>query len=140
MRELIRASERFPTLDELLDYIDDVLQRAADARLTDTADCVVLTSLHRSKGLEWPVVHLIGANQKVLPHARAEDPAEERRLFYVGCTRARDELHISCVCRAAVGPRLMRLEPSQFIAEGGLEVNDHGSCRDIAVDDRAQRS
>jgi DNA helicase-2/ATP-dependent DNA helicase PcrA len=129
VRELIRAAERFPTVGELLEYIDETLRKAAEVRRgNDNADCVVLASLHRAKGLEWPSVHIIGCNQKILPHARAEDAQEERRLFYVGITRARDALHLSCVCRAAVGAKLAQLEPSAFIAEVGLEVVDHGSC------------
>jgi DNA helicase-2/ATP-dependent DNA helicase PcrA len=129
VRELIRAAERFPTVGELLDYIDETLRKAAEVRQgNDNADCVVLASLHRAKGLEWPSVYIIGVNQKILPHARAEDREEERRLFYVGVTRARDALRLSCVCRAAVGAKLAQLEPSMFIAEAGLQVVDHESC------------
>jgi DNA helicase-2/ATP-dependent DNA helicase PcrA len=140
VRELVRAAERFPTVDELLTYIEDTLQKAVEVQQHgEGADCVVLTSLHRSKGLEWPVVYMIGTNEKILPHARAEDDSEELRLFYVGATRARDELHFSCVCRAPVGARIVSLGPSKFLDGSGLEVRDHGSCRDIALSDREER-
>lgn len=140
VRELIRAAERFPTVDELLEYIEDTLQKAVEVQQRgENADCVVLTTLHRSKGLEWPVVYMIGTNEKILPHARAEDDAEELRLFYVGATRARDELHFSCVCRAPVGARVIALDPSKFLDGAGLHVRDDGSCRDIAMQDREER-
>ena len=123
VRELIRAAARFPTVTELLDYVDDTLERAARAkREASRSDVVTLCSIHRSKGLEWPVVYVLGCNDKILPHAMAEDPDEERRLFYVACTRARDVLQISCVAKAAVSNRVMDLTPSRFLAEVGLEV------------------
>lgn len=73
-----------------------------------------------SKGLEFPVVHLIGCSEKVLPHARAESLEEERRLFYVGVTRAKDELHASCVRQMAVGSRVVDLPPSRFLMEAEM--------------------
>lgn len=122
VRELIRAAGRFPTVGELLDYIDDVLVRAARAkREAGSSDVVTLCSIHRSKGLEWPVVFLIGANDKILPHAMAEDDQEERRLFYVAATRARDVLEISCVSVAALASRVVHLDPSHFLTEVGIE-------------------
>lgn len=124
VRELIRAAARFPTVTELLDYVDDTLERAARAkREASTSDVVTLCSIHRSKGLEWPVVYVLGVNDKILPHAMAEDPDEERRLFYVACTRARDVLQLSCVAKAAVSNRVMDLMPSRFLAEVGIAVS-----------------
>jgi len=121
VRELIRAAGRFQTVGQLLDYIDDVLRRAAVAKREAVAsDVVTLCSIHRSKGLEWPVVFVIGCNEKILPHALADDDAEERRLFYVSCTRARDVLELSCVAEAAVGRRVLGLEPSRFLGEVGI--------------------
>lgn len=140
VRELIRAAERFPTVDELLTYIEDTLQKAIEVQQRgEAADVVVLTSLHRSKGLEWPIVYMIGANDGILPHARAEISAEEMRLFYVGVTRARDQLHFTCVCRAPIGARLVALPPSKFLLGAGVEVRDHGSVRDIALSEREER-
>jgi DNA helicase-2/ATP-dependent DNA helicase PcrA len=121
VRELVRAAGRFPTVGELLDYVDDTLERAARAKRESTSsDVVTLCSIHRSKGLEWPVVFVLGVNDKILPHVMAEDPDEERRLFYVACTRARDVLELSCVSKAAVSNRVVDLAPSKFLLEVGL--------------------
>lgn len=124
VRELVRASERFTTVHELLDYIDETIRAAEEAARDRNANRVTLCSLHRSKGLEWPSVWIIGTNEKVLPHGRATDIEEERRLFYVGVTRAMNDLTISHVRTAAFGSRVIELEPSRFIAEAGLEMGE----------------
>jgi superfamily I DNA/RNA helicase len=121
VRELIRAARRFPTVKELLDFIDDLTEASKRAQKGDKPNKVILTTLHRSKGLEWENVFLTGANEYVLPHARSEDIDEERRLFYVGVTRAKERLAISCVAEIAVGDRVRAAFPSPFIAEAGLE-------------------
>jgi DNA helicase-2/ATP-dependent DNA helicase PcrA len=123
VRELVRAAGRFPTVGELLTYVDDTLLRAAKAkRETGSSDVVTLCSIHRSKGLEWPVVYVIGCNDRILPHAHAEDRDEERRLFYVAATRAADVLELSYVRRAAVSSRVMDLQPSPFLTEADVPL------------------
>jgi hypothetical protein len=73
-----------------------------------------------SKGLEYPVVFLLGCNEMVLPHARG-DMDEERRLFYVGVTRAKDMLFTSAVRKAATARGIMDIAPSRFLYEANLE-------------------
>jgi DNA helicase-2/ATP-dependent DNA helicase PcrA len=126
VRELIRAASKFPTTAELLDYIDKTLAASQSQRRKNAKDPnkVTLTTCHRSKGMERKVVFLIGANEGILPHARCEDVEEERRLFYVACTRAMQQLHISCVYGAALGNRVLYLDPSRFLQEGGLTVGN----------------
>lgn len=119
VRELVRSSERFRTVDELLDYVDETLAASRRAR-GKKGDVTVLCSLHRSKGLEWPTVFLTGVNERILPHARAEDIGEERRLFYVGVTRARDWLIVSHVKEADCGGVSREMTPSRFLREAGL--------------------
>ena len=122
VRELIRASRRFPTVSELLDYIDTLNEASKGSRSKGKKpNKVILTTLHRSKGLEWENVFMAGCNEYILPHARSEDLDEERRLFYVGVTRAKERLSVSCVSEIAVGDRLRVAEASPFIYEAGLE-------------------
>jgi len=130
VRELIRAATRFPTVCELLDYIDKTIKASKDQRKKEgkAPNKVTLTTLHRSKGMEWPVVFVIGANDGILPHARCEDDEEERRLFYVGVTRAKNELRISCVNQAAIGNRVVALAPSTFLGEAGLKPLGDPRC------------
>lgn len=78
---------------------------------------VALTTLHAAKGLEWPVVFVIGAHEGNLPFVYRDTPSdveEERRLFYVGVTRARDTLQISWSAARSPGSRSSR-RPSRFL-------------------------
>lgn len=122
VRELVRAAERFTRVSELLDYIDSTIELADQSKNDRSENRVVLTTLHRSKGLEWRAVFIIGASEKILPHGKAEDIEEERRLFYVGVTRAMERLFISSIQRAALGSGVLSLEPSRFLDEAGLMV------------------
>ena len=79
------------------------------------ADAVNLPTYFRAKGRQWHTVLVPGANQKVIPHARA-DLEDERRLFYVATTRATANLVFSYVRQAVRS----KVEPSQFLAELGL--------------------
>jgi DNA helicase-2/ATP-dependent DNA helicase PcrA len=83
--------KKYRTLDKLLLDIDDF-----NTSLTDS-ECgrVSLSTIHKAKGLEYPVVFVIGCNNELLPHYRNENVDDERRLFYVAITRAEKELYIS---------------------------------------------
>jgi DNA helicase-2/ATP-dependent DNA helicase PcrA len=86
---------------------------------------VTLSSLHSAKGLEFSAVFLIGCVEGVLPHARTTDPKitdastadleEERRLFYVGVTRARDLLYLTRHKERVARGRLVKITPSRFL-------------------------
>jgi len=84
---------------------------------------VTLTTLHASKGLEWPHVVLAGVNEGLLPFSREEGDIlpqqveEERRLMYVGITRARQTLGVSVLKRRKKGREFIQAMPSRFVAE-----------------------
>lgn len=98
---------------------------------------VILSTLHASKGLEWPHVMLIGVNEGLLPFKLDDDDGrqqkvsddtaqrlqEERRLMYVGITRAQRSLAVSWTKRRKKGRELVSALPSRFIAEMGLDSN-----------------
>jgi ATP-dependent DNA helicase Rep len=96
----------------------------------DEQDQVVLSTLHASKGLEWPHVILAGVNEGLLPFkADAEDMTperleEERRLMYVGITRAQKTLVVSTLRRRKKGRETVAGVPSRFIAE--MKLNEAG--------------
>lgn len=121
VKELARSAGRFATVAELLDYIDEVVKAARKAKQGadsgEQPDRVKLMSIHRSKGLEWPVVLVIGMNEGILPHGRAEDEDEERRLAYVAVTRGRDVVHMSAVRSAGIGLKVRELPVSRFVGD-----------------------
>jgi len=86
----------------------------------DGGDVVHLSTLHAAKGLEFPHVFIVGLEEGILPHREtidAGDVDEERRLMYVGVTRAQQSLHLSwCRTRKRAGERVTG-QPSRFIAE-----------------------
>lgn len=99
----------------LIDFAEDLKERAERQDAPDGTG-VTLASLHAAKGAEWPCVFLVGVNEGVLPHSSATSPeqlAEERRLFYVGITRAADRLDVSTAGAKAPGGRTRK--PSRFL-------------------------
>ena len=100
------------------DFVDDLDRRAAEQH-APLADGVTLATLHAAKGLEWDAVFLCGLQDGTLPITYADTPAaveEERRLLYVGMTRARRELSISWALARNPGGRGTR-KPSRFLDE-----------------------
>ncbi len=95
----------------------------------DEQDQVVLTTLHASKGLEWPHVFLAGVNEGLLPFKSDDEEMtanrleEERRLMYVGITRARSTLAVSTLRRRKKSRETVMGVPSRFIAEMKLHEN-----------------
>ncbi|RUT38538.1 DNA helicase PcrA [Paenibacillus anaericanus] len=84
-------------------------------------DAVVLMTMHSAKGLEFPVVFIVGMEEGVFPHSRAfldnEELEEERRLAYVGITRAEEKLFLSCAQMRTLYGRTTANAPSRFLAE-----------------------
>ena len=100
--ELKESAAGFKTFDEWFAHIDaykEELLRQAAQRRTET-DAITLATMHSAKGLEFPIVYILDANEGITPHSRAmldEDMEEERRLFYVAMTRAKIRLHVYAV-------------------------------------------
>lgn len=114
--------ERGESLEEVLEG----LSLMADVDELKEGERVVLMTLHSAKGLEFPVVFIVGMEEGLLPHyKRLESPLEleeERRLFYVGMTRAKEELHLSFALRRGLFGRTVDRTPSRFLDELPPEV------------------
>ena len=131
IRELIRTADRFATIGSLLDYIDKTAAAAARQRKDKQAggERVLLMTIHRAKGLEWPHLFVAGCNDLLVPHIRGE-LEEERRLMYVAVTRARDSLTLSYVKSVARPQGIVDADPSPFLIEAGLlDVGDGTGMR-----------
>jgi uncharacterized protein (TIGR00375 family) len=112
--ETIRASAaQFGT--DLRGFLAHVSLCARESEGPRAAEKISLLTFHASKGLEFPVVFIAGAEEGITP--LPDDLAEERRLFYVAMTRARDLLHITHCARRRVHGRLCDSRPSRFIAD-----------------------
>jgi DNA helicase-2/ATP-dependent DNA helicase PcrA len=99
------------------------------------ADAVELATLHAAKGLEWPIVFVAGLEQGLIPIGHAETPearAEERRLLYVGLTRARRELHCSWAEKRTFGARIMSRTPSPYLERIEAAVQALSEGRPVA--------
>jgi DNA helicase-2/ATP-dependent DNA helicase PcrA len=92
------------------------LERGID-HATLLGDRVALMSLHAAKGLEWPVVFITGCEDRLMPCSLfgSKDDEEERRLLYVGMTRARSRLILSHVTRRNLSGRILNMRPSAFL-------------------------
>jgi DNA helicase-2/ATP-dependent DNA helicase PcrA len=129
VREMIRVASAFQTVKELLEYVATTIAAATKQRKDGQAggERVTLMSVHRSKGLEWPRVWVVGCNEQILPHAKG-DIEEERRLMYVAATRARDELVLSYVSEFATRSGVKDGIPSRFLIDAGLVIADGGDA------------
>lgn len=120
---LISDAQNFVSLVDLLEEV--ALMSSADSEGSNQK--VTLMTLHAAKGLEFPVVFMVGLEEGVFPHSRVfdsgpEELEEERRLCYVGMTRAREELHMSYASsRLQFGQRTYG-QPSRFLSDMGHEI------------------
>ena len=125
----------------------DLTQTIALINLLDKQDgdidAVQLSTLHAAKGLEFKHVFLIGIEEGVLPHRESQEPKkveEERRLMYVGITRAQRSLHLSYCEKRKQGKELIPCEVSRFINEMGKEDLRFSGGKYVAVPDKALNS
>lgn len=120
--KLAESAAEFETFEAWKEHAakyEEELKKQSLEETGETEDRVTLSTMHSAKGLEYPVVFVVDANEGIVPHHKAglsADIEEERRLFYVALTRAKDRLHV-----AAVRERYHRkTDVSRFIEEAGL--------------------
>lgn len=120
--KLAESAAEFETFDAWKEHAvryEEELKKQNLEETREAKDRVTLSTMHSAKGLEYPVVFVVDVNEGIVPHHKAGLPAdieEERRLFYVALTRAKDRLHV-----AAVRERYHRkTDVSRFIGEAGL--------------------
>jgi DNA helicase-2/ATP-dependent DNA helicase PcrA len=135
VRELLVVADEFEEVP-LERFLEEIALVSDQDTIPETQDAPTLLTLHAAKGLEFPVVFLVGLDDGLLPHNRSvEDPeamAEERRLFYVGITRAMDRLYLVRAFRrsAAAGgglmyeSRFLRDIPRRVLGEVTAETTD----------------
>jgi DNA helicase-2/ATP-dependent DNA helicase PcrA len=145
----IEAQGRIENLDELVNVaaeydvseaeqhsLGDFLQQVSLVADADTRDdhagLVTLMTLHNAKGLEYPIVFIIGCEDGIFPHSRALEEGEleeERRLCYVGITRAQRDLYITCARQRTVFGAHGYAIPSRFLAEIPSQLTDREEAR-----------
>lgn len=117
LNTLMTMAEEQPQRNSLTDFVTELHERAASQH-EPTMAAVTLATLHSAKGLEWDIVHLVGLQDGLMPISYATTDAaidEERRLLYVGITRARKQLHLSW--SQSGGQRGGSNAASRFLAE-----------------------
>jgi DNA helicase II / ATP-dependent DNA helicase PcrA len=131
VEELVAVTKEFqknnPT-GTLIDFLTEVSLVAAVDDLDDSSGTVSLMTLHTAKGLEYEAVFLTGVEEGLLPHQMSASqpggPAEERRLFYVGITRARTRLYLSLAMTRAQFGEVNVAMPSRYLQEIPAELID----------------
>jgi len=128
LKGLIGFAGQFTQMSELLAQIMLLNGETSEREIQPDTECIKLTTIHQAKGLEYDVVFLIGAAEGQFPGYRtieSGDFEEERRLFYVAVTRAKNELYISYPRVASrPGPGGMMLQPSRFLQELPSDLYD----------------
>ncbi|MBI1900874.1 MAG: UvrD-helicase domain-containing protein [Planctomycetia bacterium] len=147
--ELVSAvrqfDERHPGENNLEAFLDEACLVNDTDDWEEQADRATMMTLHAAKGLEFPVVFIVAIEQGILPHERSsaniDELEEERRLLFVGMTRAQEELHLSRVKERTFRGQTRRAIPSPFLMELPREEMDveDVSARDVSARDVSAR-
>jgi DNA helicase-2/ATP-dependent DNA helicase PcrA len=129
VNELLNAAARYDQQAEdpsLLDYLQQIALFSDVDAYDASKGCVAFMTLHCAKGLEFENVFIIGVEEGLLPHERSnagdeDELEEERRLFFVGITRAKSGLYISYAQYRKIRGQQLRMIPSQFLFELGTD-------------------
>jgi DNA helicase-2/ATP-dependent DNA helicase PcrA len=135
--QLFEWQAQFPE-GTLSDYLAEVTLAAAQDELADESGTLSLMTLHTAKGLEYDTVFMIGLEQGTLPHFRSFDEPgglqEERRLMYVGMTRAKKKLHLSHALQRTVFGNTQSFIPSSFLSDIPSELLEQvGAEREVTT-------
>lgn len=126
LRSVMEQYEEAGVSGDLATFLQDVSLVADVDELEEGVEAVTLITLHAAKGLEFPVVFIVGMEEGLLPHVRAFDSQEaleeERRLAYVGITRAKDVLYLTRAQRRSGYAGLTANPPSRFLRDLPSEV------------------
>ena len=110
----------------IAEYLADIALAAAADEIDDDSGSISLMTLHTAKGLEYDVIFLVGLEQGTLPHVRSFDEpggvAEERRLLYVGMTRAKQKLYLSSALQRTLFGSTTAFLPSSFLGDIPIEL------------------
>lgn len=127
LKELISATTEFvvksehENMSEIEAFLSEVVLETGEQQADLQTDCVSLMTLHAAKGLEFPVVFIVGMEEQLFPHQMSmsdrDGLEEERRLCYVGMTRAMKKLFLSCAEYRQLYGKGQYHSPSRFIAE-----------------------
>jgi DNA helicase-2/ATP-dependent DNA helicase PcrA len=118
----------------IAEYLADIALAAAADEIDDDSGSISLMTLHTAKGLEYDVIFLVGLEQGTLPHVRSFDEpggvAEERRLLYVGMTRAKQKLYLSSALQRTLFGSTTAFLPSSFLGDIPIElIQSEGATR-----------
>jgi len=117
LNEFSASSSNFKTVGTMLSYVADIQRRYSNGDKNNNK--VKLMSLHRAKGLEFPIVFMSGMSDVLLPHSKSQYIEEERRLAYVGVTRAQQTLYVSYF----ESMRDRFVGASSFLTEMGVDID-----------------
>jgi DNA helicase-2/ATP-dependent DNA helicase PcrA len=142
VNELLNAAARYDQQTEdpsLLDYLQQIALFSDVDAYDASKGCVAFMTLHCAKGLEFENVFIIGAEEGLLPHERSntddkDELEEERRLFFVGITRAKSGLYISYAQYRKIRGQQLRTIPSQFLFELGTDFTGLAQENNISSD------
>ncbi|MGQ9548118.1 MAG: ATP-dependent helicase [Roseiflexus sp.] len=140
LMELRNVAENYVTLpleSQLPTFLEEVALVSDIDTLQEERDAITCMTLHQAKGLEFPVVFLVGLEEGLLPHARSIDDRdaldEERRLFYVGATRAKERLYLLYAFRRTVYGRAEITTPSRFLHDIPPDLLQRAPKREYAT-------
>jgi DNA helicase-2/ATP-dependent DNA helicase PcrA len=122
VQQLINIAKDFSTVGAFLDYVSKMEKLLKESRHKKKVDAVVLSSIHRFKGIERDYVFCPGWSEGILPHAKNPDPDEELRIAYVAITRAAKRFTASWTQVGITQSGMNTLEPSRFIAKSKMPV------------------